>query len=408
MLRELFPRDHKRYETSCCGAELEAFACWLTEQGHLRHPLRLHLHRTKEVLDRSDRFQSGSMFNEADLAAAFVVSRPDAYLYLCTGRIFTRFLAATSRLLAIERDDPLTLLHDRYSRYLSDMRGLSVTSMKHHGSTVLDFFSRGMPCDRSLGSLTADDVEAYVQLKSTENKRASLQHVIAHLRAFLRYCAERGETANGLDVIDTPRLYRGELPPRALEWNTVRKLLASIRRSAPRDWRDYAILHLMACYGLRPSEVAALRVDSIDWEAGTLRVEQRKTGSVLILPLAERTLRLLRRYLQIARPDYALPQLFLRVRSPIKALRNYGVIDVFNYRVAKSGLDLEGASSYALRHAFAMRLLRQGVGIKAIGDLLGHRSLEATCVYLRVDTDMLRTVALPVPTHPSVSGGGHG
>lgn len=44
-----------------------------------------------------------------------------------------------------------------------------------------------------------------------------------------------------------------------------------------------------------------------------------------------------------------------------------------------------------------MRLLRQGVGIKAIGDLLGHHSLEATCVYLRIDTDMLRAVALPVP-----------
>ena len=44
-----------------------------------------------------------------------------------------------------------------------------------------------------------------------------------------------------------------------------------------------------------------------------------------------------------------------------------------------------------------MRLLSRGVGIKAIGDLLGHRSLEATCVYLRIDANMLRTVALPVP-----------
>jgi len=44
-----------------------------------------------------------------------------------------------------------------------------------------------------------------------------------------------------------------------------------------------------------------------------------------------------------------------------------------------------------------MRLLRRGVGIKAIGDLLGHRSLEATSVYLRIDIDMLQPVALPVP-----------
>ena len=52
----------------------------------------------------------------------------------------------------------------------------------------------------------------------------------------------------------------------------------------------------------------------------------------------------------------------------------------------------------SLRHAFALRLLERGVGVKAIGDLLGHRSLESTCVYLRLDIAALRTVALPVPS----------
>jgi integrase/recombinase XerD len=157
----------------------------------------------------------------------------------------------------------------------------------------------------------------------------------------------------------------------------------------------------MAYYGLRPSEVATLRLDAIDWEAATLRVEQRKTRLILVLPLTSRTLRLLHRYLQIARPNSHLPQLFLRIRRPIKAMKHYGVIDVFDYRARKS----DGASSYALRHAFAMRLLRRGVGIKAIGDLLGHRSLEATCVDLRIDIDMLRPVALPVPGIAAVTGG---
>lgn len=405
MLCDLFPRFHERYERSRCGAELEAFAVWLAEHGHLRHPLRLHLRRVKEVLDRSDRFRSGEMFFEADLRDAFVVAKADAYLYLCTGRIFARFLAAANQLGVEAHDDALSVLCRRYQRYLAEVRGLCANSLKHHGSTVTDFLARGKPFDRGLCSLTAGDVETYLQLKSKENSRASLQHVIAHLRAFLRYCADHGEAPVGLDVIDTPRVYRGELPPRALDWTTVRKLLASIRRRSPRDWRDYAILHLMAYYGLRPSEVAALRLDSIDWKTGTLRVEQCKTRSVLILPLADRTLRLLRRYLQVARPGSDLPQLFLRIRSPIKALRHYGVIDVFRYRVVKSGLPLDGASSYSLRHSFAMRLLRRGVGVKAIGDLLGHRSLEATCVYLRLDTDMLRTVALPVPA--PVHGGSH-
>ena len=407
MLRDLFPRHHARYEGSCCGAELEAFAGWLQAEGHLRHPLRLHLRRAREVLNRSDRFLSGSTFGEAELREAFIVSGPDAYLYLCTGRIFTRFLAETDRLVPVENTDALSLLCRRYQRYLADVRGFSVQSLKHHGSTVVDLLSRGLSPDRGLAGLTVEDVEAFVQVKSKENSRQSLQHVIAHLRAFLRYCGDQGEAPTGLGVIDTARVYRGELPPRALDWSIVRRLLASFHRRSLRDWRDHAILHLMAYYGLRPSEVAALRLVSIDWRAGTLKVDQRKTRSTLVLPLASRTLRLLRHYLRVGRPDSDLPQLFLRVRSPIKALKNYGIIDVFKYRAERSGLPLGDASSYSLRHAFAMRLLRRSVGVKAIGDLLGHRSLEATCAYLRVDTDMLRTVALPVPGIAAVEGGRH-
>jgi integrase len=407
MLRDLFPRDYERYEGSRCNADLEAFAVWLVEQGHLRHPLRLHLRRTRRVLDWAHQFQSGGTFSEVNLKRAFIVSGPEAYLYTCTGRVFARFPAATNRLIPLEHTDPLSLLRDRYLQYLSEVRGFSSQSLKHHGSTVMDFLSRGLSLDRGLLGLTAADVEVYVQLKSKENSRQSLQHIVAHMRAFLRYCAAQGEAPSGLDVIDMPRVYRGELPPRALDWTIVRRLLASIRRRSPRDWRDYTILHLMAYYGLRPSEIAALRLDAVNWEVGTLTVEQRKTQSTLILPLAGRTLRLLRCYLLIAREKNDLPHLFLRIRSPIKALKHYGVIDVFTYRAARSGLPLDNVSSYSLRHAFAMRLLRRGVGIKAIGDLLGHRSLEATCVYLRIDTDMLRTVALPVPSLATAGGGDH-
>jgi len=410
MLRDLFPRHHERYEKSRFGAELGAFAVWLAEQGHLRHPLRLHLRRVRYVLGRSAQFEPGARFFEADLRQAFVVPGvpgSQAYLYECTGRLFTRFLAATGCLVPIVNSDPASQIGRRYRRYLAEVRGFSEQSIHHHGQTVADFLSRGVPAGYGLPAVTTADVEAFIQLKSKENCRHSLQHVIAHLRAFLRYCADHDEAPSGLHVIDTPRVYRGELPPRALDWTIVRRLLASIRRRDPRDWRDYTILHLMAYYGLRPSEVATLRLDSIDWKAGTLRVEQRKTRSVLVLPLASRTVRLLRRYLQAGRSNSDLPQLFLRIRSPIKPLKHYGVIQVFTYRSEKSGLPLGKVSSYSLRHAFAMRLLRRGVGVKAIGDLLGHRSLEATCAYLRIDVDMLRTVALPIPAIMVADGGPH-
>src|SRR5690349_13282470 len=109
MLRDLFPRDHAKYVDSRFGGELESFARWLEENGHLRHPLRLHLRRAKYVLERSKEIDPGPLFNEERLRQAFIIAGPDAYLHLCTGRIFIRFLAATNRLSRVELVDTLSL-----------------------------------------------------------------------------------------------------------------------------------------------------------------------------------------------------------------------------------------------------------------------------------------------------------
>jgi integrase/recombinase XerD len=397
MLQDLYPRDHRRYEDSRFAIELEEFARWLQQLGYSRHSVRGHLCRLRQVLEGSERFQPGGIFSEAGLSEAFASSSPCADLYRATQRAFGRFLMAAGRLSEAAPANALEALCWRYCQHLCDVRGFAATTVHQHRSTLEDFLSRGLPNGSKFCDLTSNDIETYVQIKSKEVERQTLQHIVGHLRAFLRYCANHGKTRRGLECIDTPRTYRGELPPRALDWTLVRKLLASVDRKSPNGWRDHAILHLMAYYGLRPSEIASLKLSSIDWDAQTLRVAQRKTRSELDLPLADRTVRLLRRYLCAGRTCCDQPQLFLRARTPIRALTHYAVVDVFALRAQQSGLPLQGASSYALRHAFAMRLLHRGVGVKAIGDLLGHRSLESTCVYLRIDIDMLRAVALPVP-----------
>jgi len=255
-----------------------------------------------------------------------------------------------------------------------------------------------LPTDASLRDLSQQIVEAFVVAEGRRVKRQTLQHTVAQLRAFLRFCYDRNELRERLDAIDTPRTYRGESPPRALPWNLVQSLLRSIDRSSAAGLRDHAILWLMAHYGLRPSEIVTLSLASIDWEAKTLRVEQRKTRSVLILPLADKTLRVLKSYVHRGRPTSVHPELFLRLRAPEGPIKHTAICDLYKKCVRQSGLSLDDSCSYDLRHTFAMRLLERGIGIKLIGDLLGHRSLESTCVYLRLQTKALREVALPVPT----------
>ncbi len=393
--------------------ELEEFADWLKAAHYTTVILRRHLGRLDRTLRRMPGAAPGATYSVAQLQTAFGKHRRPTSRLICyrgTQHAYQRFLRSQGRLEEETGDCRFAGLRQRYERHLVEVRGFARSTLAHHSTTVADFLARGPRPRQRLRTLTGTDVECFVGLRSTEVTRQSLQHTVAALRAFLLWCHDVGEISARLDTIDTPRTYRGELPPKALEWSAVQALLRSIDRGSQSGERDYAILHLMAHYGLRPSEIASLRLDSIDWTSTTLRVEQRKTQSDLVLPLAPATVKVLRRYLRRDRDQRQdagnQTVLFLRARCPIGPLKNTGIYEIFIKRLKESGQDPDRYSAYSLRHAFAMRLLRRGVGIKAIGDVLGHRDLESTCVYLRLDIDALRDVAIEVPARTSANSGG--
>lgn len=393
--------------------ELEEFAGWLKAAHYTTVIQRQHVFRLDRTLRSMPGAAPGATFTTTQLQTAFgKCRRPASRLvnFRGTQHAYQRFLRSQGRLEDKTGDCRFADLRQRYERYLIEVRGFARSTLAHHITTVADLLERGLRPRQPLRTLTGTDIDRFVVARSTEVSRQTLQHTVAALRAFLRWCHDLGEIPVRLDAIDTPRTYRGELPPRALEWSAVQALLRSIDRASKSGERDFAILHLMAHYGLRPSEIALLRIDSIDWTRATLRVEQRKTQSDLVLPIAPATVKALRRYLRRDRNrrHEALEQttLFLRERCPISPLKNTGVYEIFVKRLKESGQDPTRYSAYSLRHAFAMRLLRRGVGIKAIGDVLGHRDLESTCVYLRLDIDALRDVALEVPAPNGSNRGG--
>lgn len=396
MLTALFPRYHQRYLESPVADWLTGFAEWLVSAGYAHDAAHDHVRRLKQALEACGSVTPDAVFSVADLTTMFTSARQQP-LFRGTQRAFERFLATRGRLLVEPEHNRFSQLFDAYRHHLLEMRGLATTTINQHLSTITVFLAEAVPAGASLQDLSMQAVEQFVSAAGQRLKRQSLQHTVAQLRAFLRFCHDRGELRKCLDIIDTPRTYRDELPPRALPWDLVQKLLRSIDRSRPLGCRDHAILYLMAHYGLRPSEIVTLTLASIDWANKTLRVEQCKTRSLLVLPLSDDALDVLKCYLRCGRPSNAYPQLFLRGRTPAGPIKHTAVCDVYTNRAKRSGLPLQGSSSYSLRHAFAMRLLERGVGIKTIGDLLGHHTLESTCVYLRLQTEALREVGLPVP-----------
>lgn len=397
MLTLLFPKYYQRYLECPVADWLAGFADWLVSGGYAHDPAHDHVRRLKQVLEAHGSVTPDAVFSVADLVTMFTSPRQQP-LFRGTQRAFERFLAARGRLVVEPDCNRFTPLLDAYRRHLLETRGLAAATISQHLTSAAAFLAQAVPADTSLLDLSAQAVERFVVTAGQRLKRQSLQHTVAQLRAFLRFCHDRGELCERLDIIDTPRTYRDELPPRALPWNLVQKLLHSIDRSDLLGYRDHAMLYLMAFYGLRPSEIVTLTLASIDWTNKTLHVEQCKTHSVLVLPLSDQTLRVLKRYLRCGRPGSAHPQLFLRGRTPAGPIKHTALCDIYDKRVKLSELPLQGTSSYSLRHAFAMRLLERGVGIKAIGDLLGHHTLESTCVYLRLQTEALREVGLPMPS----------
>ena len=332
--------------------ELVEFAAWLEAQHYTAFVGDQHLRRLVLILPRLSRVGHPGRYSTEQLKTAFGAEqapRSRFHRFASTRRAYERFLLASGRLRVRPSDDRFFEIRQDYAGYILELRGLSASSRYQHAHTVADFLARGLRPRQPLSSLSRADVERYILLRSKEVSRHSLQHTVAHVRAFLRYAHDMGHLPSRLDALDTPRTYRGELPPRAVPWSMVQALLTSIDRRSKAGWRDYCILHLLAHYGLRPSEVVALRLDSIDWDTEVLHVYQRKTSTDLVLPLAQPTLQLLRSYLLHDRMRYgdAHRQLFLRARCPHGPLERYAIGDLLKSEREKRGYPYSAATSTA-------------------------------------------------------------
>jgi site-specific recombinase XerD len=402
MLVEVYPRFHDRFSSlPLLGPLVDDFVVWLHEQGYGRLPIRLRVRETPRI---DARLRRRGVRRVEDLSRARLLglaprdSQDDMYLAACV-RSLALFLGARDVLVAAPPTGGQILVQ-KYRDHLDQVRGLAAATVKHHASTVSELlaFLEYDANPRALRRLAMEQIDAFLIAVAPRVCRESLQHTVAHIRSFLRFLIGCGEIAAGLErSIDTPRVYRGERLPRSLPWNTVQSFLAAIDRSTPMGRRDYAMFLLITTYGLRTSEVAALRLDHIEWRAGHLCVPRPKTKTPIVLPLTKEVGAAIADYLRRDRPALPLREVFLRVRSPAGKLKPTAVTEAFQAWTRRGQLVIPYQGPHCLRHSLAVHLLRQGTSIKAIGDLLGHRSAEATCVYLRLAVEDLRDTALDVP-----------
>jgi integrase/recombinase XerD len=151
--------------------------------------------------------------------------------------------------------------------------------------------------------------------------------------------------------------------------------------------------------GLRPCEVADLRLDDIDWHAGTLQVRAHKTRRDAALPLPRDVGGAIVAYLRAGRPRTSERRVFVQHRRAARgaALGRLAVTHAVARALRRADVQAPMFGAYVLRHTFASRLVRQKASIKEVADYLGHRSLETTAIYAKLDLTALREVVLPWP-----------
>ncbi len=246
---------------------------------------------------------------------------------------------------------------------------------------------------------TSGDVRRFVLDRAARSGRTNARHTVTAVRVFLRYLTVQGHCEPDL-AQGIPRFagWAKAALPRYLGKDAIDRLTEPCNDPGlPACVRDHAILLLLARLGLRPADVANLRLEDLDWESARLRVVGKSRREDW-LPLPQDVGDAILRYMEEARPDAGDDHVFLTSQAPIGPLATTTVGAAVFRTVQRTGVRTRSKGAYILRHSVAVELLRQGASLGQIGVILRHRSVNTTAIYAKVDIAMLRELAQPWPT----------
>jgi integrase/recombinase XerD len=288
---------------------------------------------------------------------------------------------------------------DLYIRTHCVARGLRPLTLVAYENTLKQFHLWvQVKCrDCAPDEITTRDVLSYVQYlrEVRDNGGSAVNRAVVVLRRFYGAMVAMGylePSANPLVLFPTIRAVPRKLPV-VLSQEQVSRLLAEPKTTTIIGVRDRALLALLYGTGIRASECAALRNSHVDFAELAITV-RGKGGHERVIPLNPQLAELLRAYVEARGPALASAP-FFRSRFG-RLLSRGGVYERVRLWGQRSRIGVH-LSPHRMRHTFATHLVRAGVGLVTIRDLLGHRLITSTQVYLHVTADDLRRAAVCHP-----------
>ena len=407
------PRTLARLRANPLGRLLEEFCRWLLDDGFTRGCIRKHLCYAAHL---NQHLGTGADPPRERLSARDVEGFFAAYPGYCRNRgplagHLRGVRSSIDRLIAFlrhqgrfdaPRQAPLYQpLLDAYLAWLRKERDVTPGTLELRDRSLTRFLRWLGPqaTVEGLSLLGAEQVEGFFLAEAKGQGPAARRSMQAALRTFFRFCFQQGWIGCRLDrAVPTLRTYRLSTLPQGLSEAQAWRVLESVDRTTAVGRRDYAILQLLYRYGVRAGQVRALRLADIRWSDNQILFRATKNGKDSRLPLTREVGESLLEYLRNARPRGCWPEVFLTCRAPYAPLgRSHAISEIVRRRLRAAGIVVPHRGAHVFRHGFATRMLEQGHSLKAVADVLGHRHLDTTFIYAKVDFPALEAVPLPWP-----------
>jgi integrase/recombinase XerC len=298
-------------------------------------------------------------------------------------------------------------LIERYIQYLQYERNASPHTVRNYHSDLLqfrDYLAQGRPGAKvSLKSIDALRIRGFLaHLFEKERKKSSIARKLAAVRAFFKFLSREGTlVANPAATVSTPKV--PHTLPRIMTEEEMNDFLDRIAQGAetgdPALVRDRAILELLYASGLRVSELVGLDLRHVNFGDGMVLV-RGKGNKERIVPFGSKAREAMEAYLPVREKvlhenKAHTAALFLNTRGGRLTTRS--VDRLLKKYVRRLGPNVK-VSPHSLRHAFASHLLAEGADLRAIQEMLGHKSLATTQKYTQVSIKQLMDVY--DKTHP--------
>ena len=282
-------------------------------------------------------------------------------------------------------------------------KGYSKTTTLHyvkHSARFMDYLASQNITDCKKISLPL--IHAYIKTLAGCAYQ-TIEPFICALRAFFRFLLETGEVQ--IDFAKkTPTVQPRKQTRIPSVWtkDELQQLIAAIDRGSPKGKRDYAIILLGCCLGMRVSDIKNLKKEDFYWEDKKLVFTQSKTKTTLSFPLTQEVGWAVIEYLKYGRPKIDCPYLFVKHIAPFGP---FSEKDCLHHLIKQymwlAHLPLKKKRGmHSLRHTLASMLLEKDTPLPIISDILGHVDSNSTAVYLKVGMQKLKECALSFEEGP--------